>query len=201
LYYTPQVFDWLEEFVAAGVIKHYGVSVEKVEQAIKAIEYPNLQTVQIIFNLFRQRPTELLFQLAQERHVGILARVPLASGLLTGKLNRESSFAADDHRNFNRHGQHFDQGETFSGVDFDLALESVEELKQLTSPEMSLSQLALKWILMHPAVSCVIPGARRPEQIEETAKASDLNSLPKSTMDTIADLYNKKIRPSVHHRW
>ena len=201
LYYTPQVFDWLEEFVAAGVIKHYGVSVEKVEQAIKAIEYPNLQTVQIIFNLFRQRPTELLFQLAQERHVGILARVPLASGLLTGKLNRESIFAADDHRNFNRHGQHFDQGETFSGVDFDLALESVEELKQLTSPEMSLSQLALKWILMHPAVSCVIPGARRPEQIEETAKASDLNSLPKSTMDTIADLYNKKIRPSVHHRW
>jgi aryl-alcohol dehydrogenase-like predicted oxidoreductase len=121
--------------------------------------------------------------------------------LLTGKLNRESSFAADDHRNFNRHGQQFDQGETFSGVDFDLALESVEELKQLTSPEMSLSQLALKWILMHPAVSCVIPGARRPEQIEETAKTSDLNSLPKSTMDTIADLYNKKIRPSVHHRW
>jgi aryl-alcohol dehydrogenase-like predicted oxidoreductase len=201
LYYTPQVFDWLEEFVTAGVIKHYGVSVEKVEQAIKAIEFPNLQTVQIIFNIFRQRPTELFFQLAQQRHVGILARVPLASGLLTGKLNRESSFAADDHRNFNRYGEQFDQGETFSGVDFELALESVEELKQLTSPEMSLSQLALKWILMHPAVSCVIPGARRPEQIEETAKSSDLKDLPKSTMESIAELYNKKIRPSVHHRW
>lgn len=201
LYYTPQIFDWLEELVAAGVIKYYGVSVEKVEQAIKAIEFPNLQTVQIIFNIFRQRPSELFFQLAQQRQVGILARVPLASGLLTGKLNSETSFAADDHRNFNRYGQQFDQGETFSGVDFELALESVEELKLLTSPEMTLSQLALKWILMHPAISCVIPGARRPEQIVETAKASDLSSLPKSTMDTIADLYNKKVRPSVHHRW
>jgi aryl-alcohol dehydrogenase-like predicted oxidoreductase len=201
LYYTPQVFDWLEEFVAAGIIRYFGVSVEKVEQAIKAMEYPNLQTVQIIFNIFRQRPAELLFQLAQQRSVGILARVPLASGLLTGKLNRESQFAADDHRNFNRFGQQFDQGETFSGVDFDLALESVEELKKLTSPETSLSQLALKWILMHPAVSCVIPGARKPEQIAETAKTSDVDSLPTSTMDSIAELYNKKIRPSVHHRW
>lgn len=201
LYYTPQVFDWLEEFVDTGIIRYYGVSVEKVEQAIKAIEYPNLQTVQIIFNIFRQRPSELFFQLAQQRSVGILARVPLASGLLTGKLNRESQFAADDHRNFNRFGQQFDQGETFSGVDFELALESVEELKKLTSPEMSLSQLALKWILMHPAVSCVIPGARRPEQIEETAKSCDFDPLPTSTMNSITELYNKKIRPSVHHRW
>lgn len=201
LYYTPQVFDWLEEFVAAGIIRYYGVSVEKVEQAIKAIEYPNLQTVQIIFNIFRQRPSELFFQLAQQSSVGILARVPLASGLLTGKLNRDSQFAADDHRNFNRFGQQFDQGETFSGVDFELALESVEELTKLTSPEMSLSHLALKWILMHPAVSCVIPGARRPEQIEETAKSCDFDPLPTSTMNSIAELYNKKIRPSVHHRW
>lgn len=201
LYYTPHVFDWLEEFVAAGIIRYYGVSVEKVEQAIKAIEYPNLQTVQIIFNIFRQRPSELFFQLAQQSSVGILARVPLASGLLTGKLNRDSQFAADDHRNFNRFGQQFDQGETFSGVDFELALESVEELTKLTSPEMSLSHLALKWILMHPAVSCVIPGARRPEQIEETAKSCDFDPLPTSTMNSIAELYNKKIRPSVHHRW
>ncbi|MCU0711892.1 MAG: aldo/keto reductase [Pirellula sp.] len=201
LYYTPQVFDWLEDFVNAGVIKYYGVSVEKVEQAIKAIEYPHLQTVQIIFNLFRQRPAELFFQLALQRQVGILARVPLASGLLTGRLSRTSSFAADDHRNFNRYGQQFDQGETFSGVDFELALEAVEELSELTSSEMSLSQLALKWILMHPAVSCAIPGARRPSQIDETARASDLNELPKSTMEKVADLYNKKIRPSVHHRW
>lgn len=201
LYYTPRVFEWLEDFVNAGVIKYYGVSVEKVEQAIKAIEYPNLQTVQIIFNLFRQRPAELFFQLALNRQVGILARVPLASGLLTGKIHQTSSFATDDHRNFNRHGQQFDQGETFSGVDFDLALEAVDELGQLTSPAMSLSQLALKWILMHPAVSCAIPGARKPSQIEETAKSSELPDLPKSTMDEIAELYNNKIRPSVHHRW
>lgn len=201
LYYTPRVFEWLEDFVSAGVIKYYGVSVEKVEQAIKAIEYPNLQTVQIIFNLFRQRPAELFFQLALNRQVGILARVPLASGLLTGKIHQTSSFATDDHRNFNRHGQQFDQGETFSGVDFDLALEAVEELRQLTSPEMSLSQLALKWILMHPAVTCAIPGARKPLQIEETAKSSEVPDLPRSAMDKIAELYNKKIRPSVHHRW
>jgi len=201
LYYTPEIFDMLEEFVHAGVIKYYGVSVEKIEQAIKAIEYPNLQTVQIIFNLFRQRPADLFFQLAAHRQVGILARVPLASGLLTGKLSRSSSFAADDHRNFNRHGEQFDQGETFSGVDFELALEAVDDLRELVPPGMSLSQLALRWILMHPAVSCVIPGARRPEQIEETAASSEHQELTESTMDAIASIYNKKIRPSVHHRW
>lgn len=201
LYYTPEIFETLEEFVHAGVIKYYGVSVEKVEQAIKAIEYPNLQTVQIIFNLFRQRPADLFFQLAAQRQVGILARVPLASGLLTGKLSRSSSFAADDHRSFNRHGEQFDQGETFSGVDFELALEAVNDLKQLVPAGMSMSQLALRWILMHPAVSCVIPGARRPDQIEETAASSELMELSQPIMDTIANVYNKKIRPSVHHRW
>lgn len=201
LYYSPQVFEWLEEFVAAGVIKYYGVSVEKVEQAIKAIEYPNLQTVQIIFNIFRQRPAELFFPLALKREVGILARVPLASGLLTGKLERSSEFAADDHRNFNRHGEHFDQGETFSGVDYELALDAVEELKKLAPVDVSLSQLALRWILMNPAISCVIPGARRPEQIAETAVASDLAELPESAMRSIQEIYNKMIRPSVHHRW
>jgi aryl-alcohol dehydrogenase-like predicted oxidoreductase len=201
LYYSPQVFEWLEEFVAAGVIKYYGVSVEKVEQAIKAIEYPNLQSVQIIFNVFRQRPAELFFPLALKREVGILARVPLASGLLTGKLGRSSEFAPDDHRNFNRHGEHFDQGETFSGVDYDLALDAVEELKKLAPAGASLSQLALKWILMNPAISCVIPGARRPEQIEETAAASNLSELPALTLQSIQEIYNKMIRPSVHHRW
>ena len=157
-----------------GKTRYYGVSVERVEEALKAIEFPNVQTVQIIFNCFRQRPAELFFQQAKQKQVGILARVPLASGMLSGKLRRDSSFPADDHRNFNRHGEMFDVGETFSGVDYQLGLDAVEEIRQLLPPGVSMSQFALRWILMFDAVSCAIPGGKRPEQVADNCHASDL---------------------------
>ena len=177
------------------------MSVEKVEEALKAIEYPNVSTVQIIFNLFRQRPAELLFGEARRRDVGVIARVPLASGLLTGKLSRESRFAVDDHRNFNRHGEAFDVGETFSGVDLDLGLEAVEELRGLTSAELTLTQLALRWILDFPDVSTVIPGARTPHQARVNASAAELPPLPEPVQQAVAELYSTRIAPLVHQRW
>jgi aryl-alcohol dehydrogenase-like predicted oxidoreductase len=185
----------------AGKIRHYGVSVERVEEALKAIEYPNVQTVQIIFNCFRQRPAELFFAEAARKRVGILARVPLGSGLLTGKMTRESSFAADDHRHFNRHGEAFDVGETFSGVDFETGLEAVEELRRLVPPGASLAQFALRWILMFDAVTCAIPGAKRPAQAEQNCRAADLAPLCKETMAAVKAVYDGKIRRQVHQRW
>src|ERR1700733_14612043 len=167
VYYMPEVFGILDDLVKAGKLRHYGVSVEKVEEALKAIEFPNVQSVQIIFNIFRQRPAELFFTEAQKRKVGILARVPLASGLLSGKITRDSKFAKDDHRNFNRHGEAFDRGETFSGVDFETGLRAVQELKTLVPKNGTGAQLALRWILEFPAVTCSIPGARRPAQVSE----------------------------------
>jgi len=158
LYYHAEVFGVLDDLVKAGKLRYYGVSVERVEEAIKAIEFPNVQSVQIIFNCFRQRPAEVFFLLAKKRQVGILARVPLASGMLTGKLRRDSKFAADDHRSFNRHGEMFDMGETFSGVDYELGLKAVEEIRGLLPQGVSMSQFALRWILMFDAVSCAIPG-------------------------------------------
>jgi aryl-alcohol dehydrogenase-like predicted oxidoreductase len=201
VYYMPEVFDILDDLVKAGKIKFYGVSVEKVEEAIKATEFPGVQSVQIIFNLFRMRPAERFFPLAQERRVGILARVPLASGMLTGKLTKDTSFDSDDHRNFNRHGERFDVGETFSGVDYDIALEAVEELKALLPAGVSLAQFALRWILMHEAVSCAIPGAKRPSQVEENARAADLPPLSPETMQAVERIYNQRIKPLVHQRW
>jgi aryl-alcohol dehydrogenase-like predicted oxidoreductase len=187
--------------VKAGKIRYYGVSVEKIAEALKAIEYPNVQTVQIIFNCFRQRPADEFFDAAKKRQVGILARVPLASGLLTGKLRRDSTFAPDDHRNFNRHGEQFDVGETFSGVDYDTALEAVEELRALLPPGVSMSQFALRWILMFDAVSCAIPGGKRREQVSENCAASDVPPLSQETMRAVRRIYDEKIRPLVHHRW
>src|SRR5271165_6502655 len=201
VYYMPEVFGSLDELVRAGKLRHYGVSVEKVEEALKAIEFPNVQSVQIIFNIFRQRPADLFFAEAQKRKVGILARVPLASGLLSGKITRESKFAKDDHRNFNRHGEAFDRGETFSGVDFETALNAVEDLKKLTPKNVSLAQLALRWILEFPAVTCAIPGAKRPAQVAENMAASDLKPLSPATLKTIRALYDAQIRPLVHHYW
>ena len=201
LYDRPEVFAILDDFVQAGKIRHYGVSVEKVEEALRAIEYPNVQTVQIIFNCFRQRPAELFFTRARDRQVGILARVPLASGLLTGKLQPDSTFAADDHRNFNRHGEAFDVGETFSGVDYSLGLEAVAEIRRFLPPGVSMSQFALRWILMFDAVSCAIPGGKRPEQVTENCRASDLPPLTPETMAEVGRIYNEKIGPLVHHRW
>ncbi|MGC9973059.1 MAG: aldo/keto reductase [Bryobacteraceae bacterium] len=201
VYYRPEVFGALDDLVAGGKIRYYGVSVERVEEGLKAIEFPNVQTVQIIFNCFRLRPAVLFFPEAARRGVGILARVPLASGLLTGKLTRESRFDQDDHRYFNRHGEAFDVGETFSGVDYDTALEAVEEIRQLLPPGSSMAQFALRWILMFDAVSCAIPGGKRPAQVRENCAASGLAPLPEEAMAAIARIYEAKIRPLVHQRW
>jgi aryl-alcohol dehydrogenase-like predicted oxidoreductase len=201
VFYRPEVFGLLDDLMKAGKLRHYGVSVEKVEEALKAIEFPGVQTIQIIFNLFRQRPAELLFPEAQRRRVGILARVPLASGMLSGKLTRSSTFAKDDHRNFNRHGEAFDRGETFSGVDFDTGLRAVEQLRPLVPKGATPAQLALRWILESPAVTCAIPGAKRPAQVAENIAASDLPSLSADAMKKIRAIYDAQIRPLVHQYW
>ena len=201
VYYMPEVFDILDDLVKAGKLRHYGVSVEKVEEALKAIEYPNVQTVQIIFNIFRQRPAELFFKEAERKHIGILARVPLSSGLLTGKLNGSSKFEQDDHRNFNRHGEAFDRGETFSGIDYELGLKAVDELRAFVPAGQTMAQMALRWIMMFPAVTCAIPGAKRPEQVDENMKAADLPPLSDSTMKKIKDIYDRRIRRLVHQYW
>ena len=201
VYYTPEVFGVLDDLVTAGKLRFYGVSVEKVEEALKAIEYPNVQTVQIIFNMFRLRPSELFFQQAQRRQVGILARVPLASGLLTGKMKADSRFDPGDHRAFNRHGEAFDRGETFSGVDYAAALAAVEDLRALVPAGMSMTQFALRWIQMHPAVTCSIPGAKTPTQAEDNFSAADLPDLSPEVMAAVEAVYAARIRPLVHHYW
>jgi aryl-alcohol dehydrogenase-like predicted oxidoreductase len=201
VYYTPEVFGVLDDLVKAGKLRHYGVSVEKVEEALKAIEFPGVKTVQLIFNIFRQRPGELFFAEAQKRKIGILARVPLSSGMLTGKITRTSKFSSDDHRAFNRHGEAFDRGETFSGVDYETGLQAVEALRSLVPPGTTMAQLALRWILMFPAVTCAIPGAKRPAQVEENVAAADLPVLTPETMKKIRALYDERIRPLVHHYW
>jgi aryl-alcohol dehydrogenase-like predicted oxidoreductase len=200
-YYTPSIFESCERLVDEGIVRAYGVSVEKIEEALKAIEYPSVATVQIIFNIFRQRPAGLFFEQAQKRDVGVIVRVPLASGLLTGKFSKDSTFAADDHRAFNRHGEEFDVGETFSGVDYDTGLEVVEGLKALVPAGASLAQLSLRWILDHSAVSTVIPGAKTSEQAHANAAASDLAPLPEATRRSIEELYRARIAPQLHHRW
>ena len=201
VYYTPEVFGILDDLVQAGKIKYYGVSVEKVEEAIKAIQYPNLQSVQIIFNIFRQRPDELFFELAKENQVAILARVPLASGLLTGKMTRQTTFPNDDHRNFNRHGEAFDRGETFSGVDYETGLKVVEELRSLVPDDATMAQFALRWILMFDAVSTVIPGAKNRRQATDNAQAAGLPPLSDQVMSKIKSIYDDNIREQVHQRW
>ncbi len=201
VYYCPEVFGTLDDLVKEGKLQHYGVSVEKVEEALKAIEFPNVQSVQIIFNIFRQRPAELFFDQAQKRKVGILARVPLASGLLSGKMSRTSKFPQDDHRNFNRHGEAFDRGETFSGVDFETGLRAVEQLKKLVPSGGSLAQFALRWILEFPAITCAIPGAKRPAQVRDNIAASDLPPLSKASMKQIGQIYARQIKPLVHYYW
>jgi len=201
LYNRAEVFGMLDDLVKAGKIRYYGVSVEKVEEALKAIEYPNVQTVQIIFNCFRQKPAETFFPKAKEKRVGILARVPLASGMLTGKLRADSQFASDDHRNFNRHGEHFDVGETFSGVDYKAGLEAVEELRKLVPAGTSMTQFALRWILMFDAVTCAIPGGKRPGQVAENSQASDLPALSADVMHKLKGIYDARVRGLVHGRW
>ena len=201
VYYQPEIFGDLDDLTDAGKIRHYGVSVEKVEQAIKAIQYPNVKSVQIIFNLFRLRPSEMFFAMAKMQNVGILARVPLASGLLSGKITKDTRFSADDHRTFNRHGQAFDQGETFSGVPLDVAFTAIGELKPLVPAGATMAQFALRWILMFDAVTCVIPGAKRPDQLDDNVAASDLPALSPAVMEKARAMYDEMIKPLVHQRW
>ncbi len=201
IYYRPEVFDIMDDLVRAGKMRYYGVSVEKVEEAIKALEFPNVQTVQIIFNLFRQRPAELFFELAKKRQVGILARVPLASGLLTGKMTAATTFAEDDHRHFNARGEAFDVGETFSGVELSRGLEAVGHLVPLIPAGATLAQLALRWVLMFDAVTCAIPGAKTRAQARENAGAAALPALSGYDMVQIRALYDGAIREQVHQRW
>jgi aryl-alcohol dehydrogenase-like predicted oxidoreductase len=201
LYYRPELFVALDDLVISGAIAHYGVSVERVEEALKAIEYPGVASVQIIFNMLRLRPAERFLAEAVRRDVGVLARVPLASGLLTGKFTAESVFDRTDHRAFNRHGEEFDVGETFSGVDYETGLAVVEELRALVPEGATLAQLALRWILMFDGITAAIPGAKTPDQARVNAAAADLAPLPAATMGRIAHLYEERIRPLVHHRW
>jgi aryl-alcohol dehydrogenase-like predicted oxidoreductase len=201
VYYMPEVFGALDELVKAGKIRYYGVSVEKVEEALKAIEFPNVQSVQIIFNMFRHRPSELLFEQVKKRKVGILARLPLASGMLTGKLKPDTTFAPDDHRTFNRNGAAFDRGETFSGVDYNVGLQVVDQLKAICPAAMTMTQFALRWILMFDAVTCAIPGGKRPSQVEQNCAAAALPPLSGRTMAKVRTIYDNHIRELVHHYW
>jgi aryl-alcohol dehydrogenase-like predicted oxidoreductase len=201
VYYTPELFAACDELVSEGVMRHYGVSVEKVEQAQKAMEYPGVATVQIIFNMVRQRPADRFLDEALANDVGVLARVPLASGLLTGKYDRTSTFADDDHRNYNRDGAAFDVGETFAGLDYEAGLAFVAALKELTPAGMTTAQLALRWILMHPGVSAAIPGAKTPEQARANAAAADLPPLSAELMGEVAERYAKYAKSLVHQRW
>lgn len=201
VYYHPDVFQALEEIKAAGKIAHYGVSVEKVEEALKAIEYPGVVSVQIIYNIFRQRPAQLFFQEAARRNVAVIARVPLASGLLSGKITRNTAFAADDHRNFNRNGDAFDVGETFAGVPFETGLQAVEEIRALVPAGATMAAFALRWILMADAVSVVIPGARNAEQAKANAAAAGLPAIPEAVMEATREVYDRLVAPHVHARW
>jgi aryl-alcohol dehydrogenase-like predicted oxidoreductase len=201
VYYMPEVFNVLDDLVAAGKLRHYGVSVERVEEGLKAIEFPGVQSVQIIFNAFRQRPAERFLGEAARRGVGVIARVPLASGLLSGKVRTDTTFAPDDHRQFNRHGEAFDRGETFSGVDLAAGVRAVDELRSLCAPSESLAQLALCWILSFPEVTCTIPGAKRREQVQENTAASGRGALDPERMAAIRAVYDRHVRPLVHDRW
>ena len=200
VYYRPEIFELFDRLKDEGKIQHLGVSIEKVEEGLKALEFSNVCSLQLIFNAFRQRPQELLFQQAQEKNVGLIARVPLASGLLTGKYSKETTFGKDDHRAFNRNGEVFDKGETFSGIDYEKGLAAVEELKKIF-PNTPLSLIALKWILMFPEITCIIPGASNPEQITDNLQVENLNDLSPTEMSAIKSVYEKFVKADVHQLW
>jgi aryl-alcohol dehydrogenase-like predicted oxidoreductase len=201
VYYRPEVFGALDDLVAAGKLRFYGVSVERVEEGLKAMEYPGVQSVQIVFNLFRQRPAGLFFEQAKKQRVGVIARLPLSSGMLSGKFTPKSEFASDDHRAFNRGGAGFDRGETFSGIDYALGLELVDEVRKLAPQDVPLAELALRWILMFDAVSTAIPGARRVSQLEQNVSAGSRPELSPELMQRLAELYRSRIKAQVHQRW
>ncbi len=201
VFYMPEVFGVCDDLVKAGKVRFYGVSVERAEEGLKALEYPQVQSLQVVFNVLRQRPAELLFPRALERQVGILARLPLSSGMLTGKLTRATQFHADDHRHFNREGAAFDKGETFSGFDYEKSLAVVETLRTLVPQGMTLPELALRFIASFPAVTCSIPGARRVDQIEQNILAGSKGPLPAELLRALQDMYDRDVKPSVHQRW
>lgn len=201
VYYRPEIFERFERLRDQGKIRHLGVSVEKVEEALKAIEYDNVTTVQIIFNIFRQRPGELFFREAAKKDVGIIVRVPLASGLLTGKFNAKSTFDPGDHRFFNRKGEAFDRGETFSGIDYQTGLEAMEEMKALFPGVSNLAPVALKWILQYEEVSCIIPGASNTEQLVSNLSVYDQEPIGTANNDALNEIYRKYIKAQVHQLW
>ncbi len=201
VYSMPEVFGILDDLTQEGKIHYYGVSVEKVEEALRAIEYPDVQSVQLIFNMFRPRPAEDFFQAARIRGTGIIARLPLASGMLAGKLKPDSVFSSDDHRQYNREGERFDRGETFSGVEYETGLEAVEALKALCPAGMAMAQFALRWILMYEEVSCAIPGAKTPQQVDENTDAAGFAALDPHVMGQVRAIYNRHLRNKVHHLW
>jgi len=201
VYYRPEIFELFDRLKEQGKIQNLGVSVEKVEEGLKAIEYPNVTTVQIIFNLFRQRPSELFFKEAQKKDVGIIARVPLASGLLTGLFDAKTTFGAQDHRNFNRNGAAFDKGETFSGIDYELGLKAVEALKALFPGVPNLAPIALQWILSFDEISCIIPGASKASHVESNLSVYDLPSLTPEKITAMNAIYEQYIKPKVHQLW
>ena len=201
VYYMPEVFDALDGLVAAGKLQRYGVSVEKVEEGLKAIEYPGVASVQIIYNIFRERPARLFFREAKAKGVAVIVRVPLASGLLPGKMTKDTHFAADDHRQFNRHGESFDVGETFAGVPFEEGLAAVEALKPLVPAGAPMAAFALRWILMNDAVTTVIPGAKNERQAKANTAAAELPPLTDETMAAVKALYDERIAPYVDQRW
>ncbi len=201
VYYRPEVFEILDRLVEEGKVRHYGVSVDRTEEALKAMEYPNVETVQLVFNILRQRPAGLFFGEVKARNVGVIARIPLASGLLAGKMTRDSKFPENDHRNFNRHGERFDKGETFSGIDFEIGLELVDELRSLIPPKLTMAQFALRWILMFQEVSTVIPGAKTAVQARQNSAAGDVAPLSPETMQAVASFYEQRVKHLVHHLW
>ena len=201
VYYRPEIFALFDTLKAEGKILNLGVSVEKVEEALKAIEYPNVASVQIIFNMFRMRPSGLFFREAKAKDVGIIARVPLASGLLSGRFSRATQFGAGDHRTYNRDGAAFDKGETFAGVNYEQGLAAVEAIKAIFPAEPGLAAWALRWILMFPEVTTVIPGASRAEQIEANLAAASLRELTSAEMKAVAEVYERLLKPTVHQLW
>jgi aryl-alcohol dehydrogenase-like predicted oxidoreductase len=201
VYRMPEVFGVLDDLVREGKLRYYGVSVETVDEALAALDHPNVQSIQIIFNMFRLKPSDTVFPRARAQQVGILARVPLASGLLTGKLTRHSSFAPDDHRAFNREGELFDKGETFSGVPYEIGLDAVERLRALVPAGATLAQFALRWILMFDAVTCAIPGAKTERQARENASAASLPPILPEVMAAVQAIYEERLRPLVHASW
>ena len=201
VYYRPEIFERFDRLKDEGKILNLGVSVEKVEEALKAIEYPNVTTVQITFNMFRQRPAERFFRQACKKDVGIIIRVPLASGLLTGTLKKDTKFERGDHRTFNRGGMFFDKGETFAGIDYEKGLMAVDQLKKIFKGKRNLAPIALKWILMHEEVSCIIPGASKQEQVTSNLSAEDLPGLTEYELYEVQQVYNRDIKPMVHHLW